>query len=244
MSVGIRHDDLRRRNRAMVIAAVRRRRALAHRDSRHDRPQPLDDFGHLLRSDFRRNPAWSRRHEAPRCKRGRPQVGLALDPTGAAVVTSSCSMNFLSVSSSTTPANRAGRTPSSPPSAFRKDELVANASRSCGVSLAAARRRAAHPADRARRTGHDRRRRRPLLWSPITTHTDIAFADALEEAFGVPVTVENDCNMIAFALRWRDPVRYREDFIAILLSHGIGMGLSSKASFSPARIRRAANSAI
>ena len=30
------------------------------------------------------------------------------------------------------------------------------------------------------------------------------------------------------ALRWRDPDRYRDDFIAILLSHGIGMGLVLK----------------
>ncbi|TIU66829.1 MAG: ROK family protein, partial [Mesorhizobium sp.] len=28
--------------------------------------------------------------------------------------------------------------------------------------------------------------------------------------------------------RWRDPDRYRDDFIAILLSHGIGMGLVLK----------------
>src|SRR6185295_10353909 len=32
-------------------------------------------------------------------------------------------------------------------------------------------------------------------------------------------------NMIALALRSHDPERYRNDFIAILLSHGIGMGL-------------------
>ena len=40
--------------------------------------------------------------------------------------------------------------------------------------------------------------------------------------------MENDCNMMAVALRWRDPERYRDDFIAILLSHGIGMGLVLK----------------
>jgi predicted NBD/HSP70 family sugar kinase len=40
--------------------------------------------------------------------------------------------------------------------------------------------------------------------------------------------MENDCNMMAVALRWRDPERYRDNFIAILLSHGIGMGLVLK----------------
>ncbi len=44
----------------------------------------------------------------------------------------------------------------------------------------------------------------------------------------MPTTVENDCNMIAVALRWHKPERYRDDFIAILLSHGIGMGMVLK----------------
>ena len=66
---------------------------------------------------------------------------------------------------------------------------------------------------------------RTLLWSPITPQTDIPFATVLEHATGIPVTVENDCSMIALALRSHDPERYRNDFIAILLSHGIGMGM-------------------
>jgi predicted NBD/HSP70 family sugar kinase len=67
-----------------------------------------------------------------------------------------------------------------------------------------------------------------MLWSPITPHRDIPFADLLEREFAIATTVENDCNMMAIALRWRDPGRYRDDFIAILLSHGIGMGLVLK----------------
>jgi predicted NBD/HSP70 family sugar kinase len=69
---------------------------------------------------------------------------------------------------------------------------------------------------------------RSLLWSPITPHTDIPFAAILEKEFGIPAVVENDCNMMAVALRWRDPARYRDDFIAVLLSHGIGMGIVLK----------------
>ena len=69
---------------------------------------------------------------------------------------------------------------------------------------------------------------REMLWSPITPHRDIAFADMLERELAIPTTVENDCNMMAIALRWRDPARYRDNFFAILLSHGIGMGLVLK----------------
>ena len=66
---------------------------------------------------------------------------------------------------------------------------------------------------------------RRLLWSPITPHEDIDFSAILQDRFGIPTTVENDCNMIAEALRWRNPDRYARDFIALLLSHGIGMGM-------------------
>ena len=54
---------------------------------------------------------------------------------------------------------------------------------------------------------------------------DIPFADGWKPRFGVPATVENDCNMIAVALRARDPERYGDNFVALLLSNGIGMGL-------------------
>src|SRR5690606_36475725 len=37
--------------------------------------------------------------------------------------------------------------------------------------------------------------------------------------------VENDCSMIAAALRVRSPERYADNLIAVMLSHGIGMGL-------------------
>ncbi len=67
-----------------------------------------------------------------------------------------------------------------------------------------------------------------MLWSPITPDSNIAFGDALSKRYGVTVAVANDCNMISEALRWSDPAHYAEDFAAILLSHGIGMGLYLK----------------
>lgn len=64
-----------------------------------------------------------------------------------------------------------------------------------------------------------------LRWSPIIEHQDLPIKQALEPILGVPVSVHNDCNMIAQALRWNEPDRYHSDFAAILLSQGIGMGL-------------------
>ncbi|SDO46632.1 Sugar kinase of the NBD/HSP70 family, may contain an N-terminal HTH domain [Phyllobacterium sp. OV277] len=67
-----------------------------------------------------------------------------------------------------------------------------------------------------------------MLWSPITPDNNVAFGEVLSARYGVSVSVANDCSMIAEALRWTDPEHYTEDFAAILLSHGIGMGLYLK----------------
>lgn len=64
-----------------------------------------------------------------------------------------------------------------------------------------------------------------MLWSPITTCRTIPFGAEIRRVFSVPVTVSNDCSLVAKALRAQFPQRYARDFIAIMLSHGIGMGL-------------------
>ena len=64
-----------------------------------------------------------------------------------------------------------------------------------------------------------------VLWSPITGERNLPIAEWLEEAFSVPARVSNDCDMMVRALNWREPDRYNENFAAILLAHGVGMGL-------------------
>ena len=64
-----------------------------------------------------------------------------------------------------------------------------------------------------------------LLWSPITKNKSIPISNYLAKKFNTTASLHNDCNMIACALRWREPEIYHSDFAAILLSHGIGMGL-------------------
>lgn len=67
-----------------------------------------------------------------------------------------------------------------------------------------------------------------ILWSPITRHRMIDLATPLAQRFGVDVTVSNDSNMMAAALRQKEPSLYDQSFAAVLLSHGIGMGLFLK----------------
>ncbi|TCD14947.1 ROK family transcriptional regulator [Oricola cellulosilytica] len=66
---------------------------------------------------------------------------------------------------------------------------------------------------------------RRMLWSPITPLTEVPIGDWLRDEFGVPVRLANDCDLIARALHVREPEIYHENFAAILLAHGVGMGL-------------------
>lgn len=231
MPGGIRHDDLRRRNRAMVIAAVRR----ASQPSRTEIASATG-LSHstisAISSDLIAEGILTetKGSEPITARRGRPQVALSLNPGAGTVIVAVLSLNDLSAAlvdyadGFIAEENRRLST-----ATISRDELV-------GELVAMLRRLT---------TTHLAGRRKPLrivvaiqgitdadarvmLWSPITPHRDIPFADILEREFATPTTVENDCNMMAVALRWRDPARYRHDFIAILLSHGIGMGLVLK----------------
>ena len=64
-----------------------------------------------------------------------------------------------------------------------------------------------------------------MLWSPIMRERQVDFRDTVSAAFGVPVTVDNDCNLIAEALHWSEDFPFRDNFAALLLGDGIGMGL-------------------
>lgn len=230
MSVAIRHDDLRKRNRAMVIAAVRR--------GQPSRTEIAGSTG-LSHSTISAISAdliaegiltETKGTEAATSKRGRPQVALGLAPNAAEIVTVVLSLNFLSVGV----VDYSGQLVSE--EERKLDTLTMPREDLLGLCVAMVARQIERRRAIGRRVlrigmavqGVTDSASRMLQWSPITPHTHIEFGDRLEAATGVPVTVENDCNMIAVALRWRRPERYRDDFIAILLSHGIGMGIMLK----------------
>ena len=64
-----------------------------------------------------------------------------------------------------------------------------------------------------------------LLWSPFIDDDKVPIKAAFEEAFGVPTSLSNDAVLIAEALRWSSAEQYGDNFAAVLLSNGIGMGL-------------------
>jgi predicted NBD/HSP70 family sugar kinase len=228
MTVGVRHDDLRKRNRAMVIAAVRR----SGQPSRTE-IAAITGLSHstisTISADLIAEGILSeiKNSETGALKRGRPQVALGLNPQAAVVVAVVLSLNSLSASLIDYSGRPVAHDISRPPT------LTMAAGDLLEAVAAAIRRLLQRPELDGRRVlrmtlavqGITDSEARRLMWSPITPHSDLPFADVLESAFSVPVTVENDCNMIAVALRGRSPDRYRENFITILLSNGIGMGL-------------------
>ena len=228
MTVGVRHDDLRRRNRALVLSAVRRATGHSSRTAvaaetglSHSTISAIssDLIGEGILSESKSSPL------SPR--RGRPQVGLSLDPQAAFVLSVVLSLNFLSIAVIDYAGTLIAEEQLKPDTqTIPRDRLIAEC-------IAIVRRRlealgaGSHKVARIvfAVQGTTDAAARAMLWTPIAPHTDIPFAAILEAEFGIPVVVENDCNMMAVALRWRDPARYRDDFIAILLSHGIGMGI-------------------
>ncbi len=163
-------------------------------------------------------------------KRGRPQVRLALHPAVASVGVVSLSLNRISAALVDYCGNviveKAVRIATRE---LREDEL-----KSAMVdALAHALGQAAPGAGPIRHIavavqGVTDTATNLLLWSPITPHRDVDFISELERAFAAPVTVANDCSMIAEALRWREDHVPLDSYAAILLSHGIGMGLILK----------------
>lgn len=229
MSVGIRHDDLRRRNRAMVIAAVRRANQPSRTEIAATTGLSHSTISAISSDLIAEGLLTETKGEPTALKRGRPQVALALDPEAATVVVAVLSLNFLSAaivdySGKMVAEEHRKLATATLPKAGLVAECVATLRR-----LIAGRSTSKHPLRIVMAVqGITDARARTMLWSPITPHTDIPFADMLERELAIPTTVENDCNMMAIALRWHDPERYRDNFIAILLSHGIGMGLVLK----------------
>jgi len=227
MTTGIRHDDLRRQNRSMVLSAVRRasgvsRTEIARRTGlSHSTISAISSD--LIEEGILRP---SKPSGLGEIRRGRPQVALETHAEAARVVTVVFTLNALSLSlidySGRTVAERHCRLQTS---VIGRKELTDRICEELAALLSSE--MVDVPCMRITMAvqGIVDAQGREMLWSPITPHTHIPFADILESRFGVPVSIENDCNMIAIAMRERAPDRYRDNLVAILLSNGIGMGL-------------------
>ena len=230
MTAGIRHEDLRRRNRAMVLSSMRRMGKPSRTEIAAVTGLSNSTISAISAGLLQEGLLLEGKSEAASAKRGRPQVALELNPSACAIVAVVLSLNSLSAAL----IDYAGSVVMEdhkriPTLTLEKDALVAEL-------LEVIRSLLRHRKEKARRVirisiaiqGITDCAEGTMLWSPITAHTDIPFGRLVEAEFGIPCTIENDCNMIAVALRWRAPERFRDNFVSLLLSNGIGMGLFLK----------------
>lgn len=230
MTVGVRHDDLRRRNRAMVIGSVRRTSQPSRTEIAAATELSNSTISAIAADLIAEGVlAEAKPGEAALARRGRPQVALGLNPGFASIVASVLTLNQLWTTlisyDGTVAAEDVQRLPTMTTGRDELVDAVISSIRRVTGSPASAR-----PPQRIVLAvqGITNSSETRLLWSPITPHSDLEFGPRMEAEFGIPVTVQNDCNMIAVALKSRWPQRYNEDFFAILLSNGIGMGLMQK----------------
>lgn len=230
MASGIRHDDLRRNNRLLVLSSVRKvgqvsRTQIANATGFSASTVSAISAGLITEGALREIEA---EEPAAILKRGRPQVGLALDPRAGTVVVAALTLNHLSAAlldyAGNTIADRAKRldTLRISASALEDDvsgivaELVEHAAQKAAGTVLRVVLAVQGITDRAGRE---------MVWTPITPWTGLGFADLIEHRTGVPTGVENDCSMIATALMSANTARRQRDFAVVLLSHGIGMGI-------------------
>ena len=63
-----------------------------------------------------------------------------------------------------------------------------------------------------------------VLWSSVLSDRNLPFATALQSRLGLPVSIDNDANLVALAELWFGTGRSRPDFAVVTIEHGLGMG--------------------
>ena len=63
-----------------------------------------------------------------------------------------------------------------------------------------------------------------VLWSSTLTERAVPLAAAAQGRIGLPVTIDNDANLVALAELWFGAGRTLADFAVVTIEHGVGMG--------------------
>ena len=64
-----------------------------------------------------------------------------------------------------------------------------------------------------------------LAWSPVIKHRNVRLGNMLQNTFSLPVSVNNDCRLIAEALHQSSQHIMGDSFATVLFSDGVGLGL-------------------
>ena len=63
-----------------------------------------------------------------------------------------------------------------------------------------------------------------VLWSSVLAERSVPLAAAAGARLGLPVTIDNDANLVALAELWFGAGRSLPDFAVVTIEHGVGMG--------------------
>lgn len=64
-----------------------------------------------------------------------------------------------------------------------------------------------------------------VIWCPFMSQRNVDLRDMLQSAFGYPVRIDNDANLLTLAELWFGAGRSRDNFAVVSIEHGVGMGL-------------------
>ncbi|MEM9221853.1 MAG: ROK family transcriptional regulator [Pseudomonadota bacterium] len=159
--------------------------------------------------------------------RGRPPVDLTLTPDAAAVVGIKLSDDFHTAVILNFAGQMLGEAALATNAHLQSvDTVFKEIETLIGYALAAARLKAeklvgvglglpgivAHESGRA-------------MWSPLLVEQALDLGPMLAERISLPVSVDNDANLLTLAELWFGAGRTMSDFVVVTVEHGVGMGL-------------------
>lgn len=221
-------DAVRARNRALLLAALRRGGARSRTALAADTGlsgATVSAIGAQMLAEGLIAPADPADPAAEHPVRGRPQAPLRLSPARASVVAAVVSARAVSLSLADYAGGVIARA-EGPPLARAAGADALAAALIDRIDALRADCRAAPPLGGltiAVQGVTDAAARR-VLWSPVLDAQGVDFAGPLGARYGVPVAVVNDCAMSAALLARREPA-LGPDFAVILVGPGVGMGL-------------------
>ena len=221
----MRSDDLRAENLHRILRTLRTQGSLTRAEIGHQTGLSQAALSTLFGLLTEQGVVTSENKNEKTLKRGRPKTTVTLDPSAALVVTIALTIDHLSfmlVDYAGTVLNQNNQ-PLDTRSLNKKQLLNAIIK---GVKTALK----PHSPSKLMAIsigfqGLTDAAAGALLWSPILSMDKVPIGSMLQEAFGVPVSVNNDCSLIAKALHQNENEKMGESFAAVLFSHGIGLGV-------------------
>jgi len=159
--------------------------------------------------------------------RGRPRIGLSLNPTAAYVAGVKISMHQIAVSVADFACNVIGTRVVPVRSSRQSPDVVADLVQD---AIARAVADAGLPLDRIQGVGVGvpgfiDGERGTCHWSPVFRDADVPFARLLADRLRRPVFLENDANLVALAEHWFGEGPDARELVVVTIEHGVGMGL-------------------